>query len=311
MTNDLISMAVLVGIITSGIRLATPYLYASIGEMFGQLGGIYNLGVDGIMLLGAFFGFYLTYQTGNPWLGLFAAVVVGGLMGLTMAFISVTMKAEQGISGIGLYLFGLGVSDLLFEQTLGSIKTVSGFQPVHIPVLSDIPIIGPIFFSQNIMVYGAFALVPISWFILSKTTWGLKLKSVGQNPAAADAMGVSVVAVRYIAETVGGILAGVAGASLSIALLNVFQQNLTFGMGFIAVALVYFGGWAPGGILIGSLLFSLVNAFQLWIQVKGVAISPDFANMLPYILTILALIFAVRKVNQPAALSKPFERGEG
>ena len=311
MTNDLISMAVLVGIITSGIRLATPYLYASIGEMFGQLGGIYNLGVDGIMLLGAFFGFYLTYQTGNPWLGLFAAVVVGGLMGLTMAFISVTMKAEQGISGIGLYLFGLGVSDLLFEQTLGSIKTVSGFQPVHIPVLSDIPIIGPIFFSQNIMVYGAFALVPISWFILNKTTWGLKLKSVGQNPAAADAMGVSVVAVRYIAETVGGILAGVAGASLSIALLNVFQQNLTFGMGFIAVALVYFGGWAPGGILIGSLLFSLVNAFQLWIQVKGVAISPDFANMLPYILTILALIFAVRKVNQPAALSKPFERGEG
>ncbi|MBP1693592.1 MAG: uptake transporter, permease protein [Chloroflexi bacterium] len=311
MTNDLISVAVLVGIITSGIRLATPYLYASIGEMFGQLSGIYNLGVDGIMLLGAFFGFYLTYQTGNPWLGLLAAVLVGGLMGLAMAFISVTMKAEQGISGIGLYLFGLGVSDLLFEQTLGSIKTVSGFQPVHIPVLSDLPIIGPIFFSQNILVYGAFALVPISWFILNKTTWGLKLKSVGQNPAAADAMGVSVSTVRYIAEIVGGILAGVAGASLSIALLNVFQQNLTFGMGFIAVALVYFGGWAPGGILVGSLLFSLVNAFQLWIQVKGVAISPDFANMLPYILTILALIFAVRKVNQPAALSKPFERGEG
>ena len=311
MTNDLISVAVLVGIITSGIRLATPYLYASIGEMFGQLSGIYNLGVDGIMLLGAFFGFYLTYQTGNPWLGLLAAVLVGGLMGLAMAFISVTMKAEQGISGIGLYLFGLGVSDLLFEQTLGSIKTVSGFQPVHIPVLSDLPIIGPIFFSQNILVYAAFALVPISWFILNKTTWGLKLKSVGQNPAAADAMGVSVSTVRYIAEIVGGILAGVAGASLSIALLNVFQQNLTFGMGFIAVALVYFGGWAPGGILVGSLLFSLVNAFQLWIQVKGVAISPDFANMLPYILTILALIFAVRKVNQPAALSKPFERGEG
>jgi general nucleoside transport system permease protein len=311
MTNDLFSLAVVIGIITSGIRLATPYLYASIGEMFGQLSGIYNLGVDGIMLMGAFSGFYVAYQTGNPWLGLLAAILVGGLMGLSMAVISVTFKAEQGISGIGLYLFGLGVSDLLFEQTLGTVKTVSGFQPIHVSFLSDIPIVGEIFFRQNLMVYGAFALVPISWFILSKTTWGLKIKSVGQNPAAADAMGVSVAKVRYIAEIVGGSLAGIAGASLSIALLNVYQQNLTFGMGFIAVALVYFGGWAPSGILLGSLLFSLVNAFQLWIQVKGVAISPDFANMLPYILTILALVFTVRKVNQPAALSKPFERGEG
>jgi simple sugar transport system permease protein len=309
--NDLFSLAVFVGILTSGIRLATPYLYASIGEMFGQLSGVLNLGVEGIMLMGAFSGFYVTYTTGNPWLGLIAAVIVGALMGIMMAFISVTLKAEQGISGIGLYLFGLGVSDLLFEQSFGTIKTVSGFQPIYIPYLSDIPVIGEIFFSQNIMVYGAFALVPLSWFVLSKTTWGLKLKSVGQNPAAADAMGVSVTRVRYMAETIGGILAGVAGASLSIALLNVYQQNLTFGMGFIAVALVYFGGWAPGGMLIGSLLFSLVNAFQLWIQVKGVAISPDFANMLPYILTILALVFAVRKVNQPAALSKPFQRGEG
>ena len=311
MTNDLLSMAVLIGILTSGIRLATPYLYASIGEMFGQLSGVLNLGVDGIMLLGAFFGFYITYETGNPWLGLLAAIIIGALMGIAMAFISVTLKAEQGISGIGLYLFGLGVSDLLFEETLGSIRTVSGFQPVHIPFLSDIPWIGELFFQHNIMVYGAFVLVPISWFVLNKTTWGLKIKSVGQNPAAADAMGVNVNAVRYTAETIGGILAGVAGASLSIALLNVFQQNLTFGMGFIAVALVYFGGWSPGGMLLGSMLFSLVNAFQLWIQVKGVPISPDFANMLPYILTILALIFAVRKVNQPTALSKPFQRGEG
>lgn len=311
MTNDVLSMAVLIGILTSGIRLATPYLYASIGEMFGQLSGVLNLGVDGIMLMGAFFGFYITYETGNPWLGLLAAIIVGALMGITMAFISVTLKAEQGISGIGLYLFGLGVSDLLFEETLGTIRTVSGFQPIHIPYLSDIPFIGPLFFQHNIIVYGAFALVPIAWLVLNKTTWGLKIKSVGQNPAAADAMGVSVTGVRYTAEIIGGILAGVAGASLSIALLNVFQQNLTFGMGFIAVALVYFGGWSPVGMLLGSMLFSLVNAFQLWIQVKGIPISPDFANMLPYILTILALIFAVRKVNQPASLSKPFQRGEG
>ena len=311
MNEDLATTAIIIGILTSGIRLATPYLYASIGEMIGQLSGVLNLGVDGIMLMGAFSGFYITYQTGNPWLGLLAAILVGGAMGLAMAVISVTLKAEQGISGIGLYLFGLGLSDLLFQLMIGSVKTVSGFQQIHIPFLSEIPIIGEIFFNHNLMVYGAYLLVPISWFMINKTTWGLKIKSVGQNPAAADAMGVSVNKVRYAAVIIGGILAGVAGASLSIALLNVFQQNLTYGMGFIAVALVYFGGWNPKGILLGSLLFSTVNAIQLWIQVLGIPIPSDFATMLPYVLTILALVFAVRKVNQPAALSKSFERGEG
>jgi general nucleoside transport system permease protein len=227
-----------------------------------------------------------------------------------MAFISVTLKAEQGISGIGVYLFGLGMSDLLFQVTLGTVETVQGFQPLSIPLLANIPVLGEIFFRQNIMVYGAYALVPLSWFILNKTTWGLKIKAVGQNPAAADALGVNVSLVRYVTVTMGGVLAGIAGASLSIALLNVFQQNLTSGMGFIAVALVYFGGWTPRGVLLGSLLFSLVNALQLWVQVKGIPIPSDFATMMPYVLTILALIFAVRKVNQPAALTKIFDRGE-
>jgi general nucleoside transport system permease protein len=154
-------------------------------------------------------------------------------------------------------------------------------------------------------------LVPLAWFVLEKTTWGLKIKAVGQNPAAADALGVSVERVRYATCILGGMLAGIAGASLSIALLNVFQQNLTSGMGFIAVALVYFGGWTPKGVLAGSLLFSIVSALQLWVQTLGLPIPSDFATMLPYILTILALVFAVRKVNQPAALSKIFERGEG
>lgn len=311
MNNELATSAIIIGILTSGIRLATPYLYASIGEMIGQLSGVLNLGVDGIMLMGAFSGFYVTYETGNPWLGLLTAILVGGGMGLAMAVISVTFKAEQGISGIGLYLFGLGLSELLFQLMIGSVKTVSGFQPIYIPFLSDIPILGEVLFNHNLMVYGAYLLVPISWFLVNKTTWGLKLKSVGQNPAAADAMGVSVTRVRYAAVITGGILAGIAGASLSIALLNVFQQNLTYGMGFIAVALVYFGGWNPRGILLGSLLFSTVNAIQLWIQVLGIPIPSDFATMLPYVLTILALVFAVRKVNQPAALSKSFERGEG
>jgi simple sugar transport system permease protein len=311
MIADLFAANVIIGILTSGIRLATPYLYASIGETFGQLSGVLNLGVDGMMLMGAYAGFYVTFHTGNPWLGLLVAILVGALMGLAMAFISVTLKAEQGISGIGVYLFGLGMSDLLFQKTLGTVETVSGFAPLNIPLLSDIPVLGTVFFSHNILVYGAFLLVPVAWFILNKTTLGLKIKAVGQNPAAADALGVSVARVRYATVTLGGALAGLAGASLSIALLNVFQQNLTSGMGFIAVALVYFGGWTPTGVLLGSLLFSSVNALQLWVQILGIPIPSDFAVMMPYVLTILALIFAVRKVNQPASLSKVFERGEG
>lgn len=311
MISDLFTAQVLIGILASGIRLATPYLYAAIGETFGQLSGVLNLGVDGIMLMGAYAGFYTTFQTGDPWLGLMTAILVGGLMGLVMAFISVTLKAEQGISGIGIYLFGLGMSDLLFQKTLGTVETARGFPILRLPLLADFPVVGEIFFRHNILVYGAFALVPLAWFILNKTTWGLKIKSVGQNPAAADALGVNVSLVRYVTVTMGGVLAGIAGASLSIALLNVFQQNLTYGMGFIAVALVYFGGWNPVGVLAGALLFSTVNALQLWVQVIGIPIPAESASMLPYVLTILALVFAVRKVKQPAALTKIFDRGEG
>ena len=311
MIAQLFSLTTLIGVITAGIRLATPYLYATIGETLGQRSGLVNLGVDGIMLMGAYAAFFVTFKTGNLALGLLVATIVGGLLGLVMAFFSVTLRAEQGITGIGVYLFGLGMSNLLFRKTLGTVETVSGFPPIHIPLLSDIPVLGPIFFSHNILVYGAFALVPISWFLLNKTTLGLKIRAVGDNPKAADSLGVSVAGVRYFTEIVGGMLEGIAGASLSIALLNVFQENLTSGMGFIAVALVYFGGWRSVGALAGAMLFSMVNALQLWLQVIGIRIPPDFAIMMPYVLTIVVLAFTAQRVRAPAALSKPFERGEG
>jgi ABC-type uncharacterized transport system permease subunit len=308
MTREIFSSTVLVGILASGIRLATPYLYAGIGEALGQRSGVLNLGVEGQMLLGAFAAFYLALVTGNLWLGMLAAAVVGAAMGLAMAYVTVNLQAEQGISGIGFYLFGLGMSDLLFQRLLGTVETVSGFAPVYIPVLSDIPGLGEILFRQNILVYGAFSLVPISWFILNKTTLGLKIRAVGENPQAADSLGVSVSRVRYFTVTLGGMLSGIAGASLSIALLNVFQQNLTSGLGFTAVALVYFGGWRPWGVLLGALLFSMVNALQLWVQVLGIPIPSDFAVMMPYILTIVALVLTVQRVRSPSALTKPFER---
>lgn len=309
MISELLDVAVIVGILSSGIRLATPYLYAGIGEMFGQRSGVLNLGVDGIMLLGAFAAFYVVVTTESLLYGLLTAMLVGGAMGLLMAFISVTLQAEQGISGIGIYLFGLGMSDLLFQKTLGSVQTVSGFPRVAIPLLGDIPYIGEIFFNHNALVYGAYLLVPIAWFIVNKTTIGLKIRAVGQNPEAADSLGVSVAGVRYFTVTLGGVMSGIAGASLSIALLNVFQQNLTAGLGFIAVALVYFGGWRPFGVLFGALIFSLVNALQVWVQVMGIPVPSDIAVMMPYVLTIVVLVFTVQRVRAPAALTKIYERG--
>ena len=309
MITELFTTTVLVGILASGFRLATPYLYASLGETFGQKSGVLNLGVEGIMLLGAFAAFYATFITENPWLGLLAAIIVGGIMGLAVAVINVTLKAEQGISGIGVFLFGLGMSELLFQKTIGTVETVSGFSSIYIPFLSDIPIIGEIFFQQNLLVYIAYIMVPVSWFVLGKTTLGLKIRAVGENPEAADTLGVSVNGVRYFTQIFGGIMSGIAGASLSIALLNVFQQNLTSGLGFIAVALVYFGGWRPFGVLVGSLIFSMVNALQLWVQVLNIPIPADIAVMMPYVLTILALVIAVQRVRPPSALTKPFERG--
>ncbi len=288
--------------------------------MFAQRSGVLNLGVEGMMLMGAFSGFYAVFKTESLILGIIAAALVGGLMGLAMAFVSVTLQAEQGISGIGFYLFGLGASSLLFKVLLGTVEGVEGFRILHFCLsgtdpetgfcLSEIPVLGEIFLGHNILVYIAFALVPVAWWFLNKTGWGLNIRAVGQNPQAADTLGVSVAKVRYATVTFGGMMAGIAGASLSISLLNLFQENLTNGLGFIAVALVYFGSWTPVGVLAGAILFSLVNASQLWIQVLGLNIPSDVAVMMPYLLTIIVLAFPFKRSLQPSALTKPFERGE-
>jgi ABC-type uncharacterized transport system permease subunit len=306
----LFSLEVLSGILNTTVGLSTPFLYAALGETFAQTAGVVNLGVDGIMLISAFAAFYVALSTGSLALGLLAAALVGLAMGLLMSAVSVSLKAEQGVSGIGLYMFGLGLSSLLFKVLIGTVKTVEGFKPVPLPFLADIPFFGPVLFKHDILAYGAFLLVPASWWLLEKTSLGIKLKAVGQNPAAADSVGIGVNRVRYFAVCLGAVLAGVAGASLSIAQLDLFQDNLTAGQGFIAVALVYFGGWRPVGVLAGALLFSVANSFQLWMQVLGVKVPPSVAVMLPYILTILALTVTANRARQPAALNKPFERGD-
>jgi ABC-type uncharacterized transport system permease subunit len=318
--TDVIEKLITASTLASGIRLATPYLYASIGETFGQRSGVLNLGVDGIMLMGAFTSFWAvhkftpsganSYSVTALLIGVLVALLVGLLMGLATALINVTLQAEQGISGIGIYLFGLGMSDLLFQKMIGEVVLINGFPKMHFPILSDLPVVGEIFFNHTALVYIAFALVPITWFVMNKTTFGLNIRAVGMNPEAADAMGISVVRVRYMTVTFGCMMASLAGAFLSIALNNVFQQNMTNGMGFIAVALVYFGAWRARGVMAGALLFSLVTALELKASTIGVGIPKEYLSMAPYLLTIITLIFAAQRIDQPAALTRPFERGE-
>ncbi len=308
--HNLLNAATLFGIVGMAIKLAMPYLYAGLGELFDQAAGVFNLGTEGIMLVGAFSSFYVVYLTGNLGLGVLFAAGTGFLMAILMALISITFKAPQGISGIGLTMFGTGLSSLLFKTILdGTVLSIPGFPNVPIPLLSKIPYIGDAFFNHNVMVYGAYLLVPVAALVLYKTTFGLKVRAVGQNPQAADTLGVNVNLIRYCCVCAGGLLSGIAGATFTLANINMFQEKMTNGTGFIAVALVYFSGWKPQGVLAGALLFSFVNAFQLRMQVLGIEIPSDIAMMLPYLLTILTLVF-VKSRDKPAALAVPYERSE-
>ena len=307
--DNLAAQGILLGVIATGIRLATPYLLAALGEMFTQRSGIYNLGLEGVMLMGAFTGFYTALVTGSPYLGLLAGMVVGGLMGVVMGIVSITLKAEQGISGIGLYLFGWGLSGLFYRLYVGGITTIEGLKPVKIPLLGDIPYIGSALFEHGIVVYLAFLLVPVCWFVLFKTAWGLKVRAVGTTPQAADTLGVSVDGIRYQCLILGSVMGGLAGAALTIGNSHMFADNIIAGRGFIAVALVYFGRWNPWGILAGSLLFSMADSVQLWVQVLGINFPYELAVILPYVVTIFALAMTFGRIWVPAALGRPFVRG--
>ena len=307
--EGVMNSAIIISILATGIRLAIPYLLAALGEMFTQRSGVYNLGVEGIMMMGAFAGFFATLHLGSPLLGIVASLAIGALMGLLMALVSVTFKAEQGISGIGLYMFGWGLSGLLYRLYVGGITSINGLKPIKIPLLSDIPGLGPILFDQNLLVYTALVLVPLSGFILYKTSWGLNVRAVGNKPEAADTLGVSVVRIRYQCLIVGSMLAGLAGAFLTIGQANMYADNITAGRGFIAIALVYFGRWSPWGILLGSLLFSMADSFQSMVQVLGINFPYELAVILPYVVTIIALAISFGRVWAPAALGKPFQRG--
>lgn len=306
----------LLNILILGVPFSVALLLAGLGEMINQRAGIFNLGCEGIMAMGAFVGFLPPYFLAKTPLaasantiGIVLAVLVGALLGVLFALVVVTFRAPQGIAGIGLQMLGWGTAGTLFRHYVGGVTGVPGLQPLPIPGLSKIPFLGPVLFNHTILVYGAFLLVPVFWYVLFKTPWGLKVRAVGTYPRAADSMGIRVALVRYQALALGGAMAGLAGAYLSLAQARMFADDLIAGRGFIAVALVYFGRWHPVGVMGGALLFSMAQALQLSIQVAGIKFPYEFAVMLPYVLVIVVLAL-VRKAKMvgPTELGKPFDR---
>jgi ABC-type uncharacterized transport system permease subunit len=302
---------VVIGLLVATVRLSTPLLMAATGELFAERAGVLNLGVEGMMLTGALAGFLGTYFTGSLLLGWMIALLAGAVVALIFGFFAITLRCHQVIVALGLNLLLVGGTGFCYRSLFkfaGSTPQVTAAPEVPVPFLSEVPWIGPIFFQHSLLVYFAFLLPGVAWWILFRTDWGTALRAVGENPLAADTVGVRVQAVRYTATVIGGMLAGLAGAYLSTVDLNVFLEQMTGGAGWIAVAVVIFGNWNPRGILLASLAFGGAQALQLRLQVAGVGVPREFIVMLPYVLTLVALAGVVRRSNAPSQLCIPYFR---
>ena len=304
----------IIAILAAGVVAGTPILYASLGEVIAERSGILNLGVEGMMLVGAVSAFYVGTYTENKWLGLLVALIAGGLMALIHAVITIVFRSSQVASGLALTIFGTGLSAYLGRGLVG-IPPTSTFKAVTVPVLSDIPILGDILFHQDIMVYLSLILVVIVWFVFYKTKAGLLLRAAGENPSAVDALGHNIFFIRYTAVIVGGMFAGAGGAYLSLAYSPSWIENMSAGRGWIAVALVIFAVWDPGRALLGAWLFGVIASLGLHLQALGVMIPSNFLQMLPYIFTFIILVITTRETKNrrsgtPAALGIPYSREE-
>lgn len=301
----------LVSVLTLTIPAGTALLLGTLGEVYAERSGVLNLGVEGMMIMGAVTGFAVTFATKNVVLGIVAASLAGVLMSLIHAYFSITLRVNQVVSGLALTMLGLGVSGLLGKQFIGMPLPVR-LQPLNIPVLSNLPIIGE-FFKYNALVYFSILLVPLLSFFLYKTNWGIVLRSVGENPAAADAMGVNVFLVRYLAVMFGGLMAGLGGAFLSVAYSPAWIEGMTAGAGWIVIALTIFSLYDPTRAMLGAYLFGGVRVLQFRLQPLG--IPANLLNMLPFLMTILVLVLISeqafrRRIGVPAALMQPYSREE-
>ncbi|MEO1986759.1 MAG: ABC transporter permease [Martelella sp.] len=297
--------AILLTIITA----STPLVLAAIGELVCERAGVLNLGVEGMMVMGAVGAFTAAHATGSPWIGMMAGMITGAVFSLLFGFLTLTLVANQVATGLALTILGQGLSAMIGEGLVG--KPGVKMPSLDIPVLSDIPVIGPLLFDQDIFFYLSIAIVAgVSWFLF-KTRRGLVLRSVGDNHASAHALGINVIGIRYLAVMFGGACAGLAGAQLSLVYTPQWSENMAAGRGWIALALVVFASWRPWGVLVGGYLFGAVTIGQLHAQAFGIAIPSQFLSALPYVVTVLVLVIISQNrrmtlINTPASLGKSF-----
>lgn len=316
MLNDLLSIFASPEFYQAVLRMATPLLLAAMGGLVAERAGLVTFGMEGMMLMGAVGGVIGSHLTGSVWGGLLLAVIFGMLAGLTCAVMAVSIGAHQIVTCVALNMGAMGLTSVLFGLVFSGgsgavvqdVIQVASLSPWKIPLLGDIPILGPIFFNHIPLVYLAFLTVPVVWFLLYRTTWGLKIRAVGEHPHAADALGISVVRVRYLTLLFAGAFAGLAGAFLSIGVLNTWQENMTSGRGFIAYTAIVFGKWQPLGVLLGALLFGLADALQLRMQTMNIAIPYQAMVAFPYVVTLFALVLFSGKATWPAASGQAFKR---
>jgi len=298
--------------LSRSLAYGTPLLLGTLGEIYAERSGVLNLGVEGMMIMGAYSAFTTAYITGNPWLGILVAAVVGGAFSLIHAFTCVTLKANQVVSGLSLTMLGLGLSGMFGRGWEGKPLPVT-IPKITISGLSEIPFLGPIFFEgQNLIVYLTILFVPLLWYILYRTRIGITVRSVGESPATADSLGINVARVRYVCVFLGGILAGMSGGYLSVAYRPAWTEGMTAGMGWIVIALTIFAFWNPAYGMLGAYLFAALYHLSYRLQPW---VSPEFLKAMPYAFAILVLIFVSRgtlqkRMGAPAALTLPYTRGE-
>lgn len=302
-------MEVWISILISVCAAATPLLIAATGELVVERSGVLNLGVEGMMIIGAVTAFSTAQVTGNPYLGALAAVFIAAAFSLIFAFMTLTLVTNQVATGLALTILGLGLSGMIGEGFVGAPGVK--MEPIALPLLSDIPVVGTLLFGQDLIFYASWALVFGVWWFLFKTKAGLKLRSVGDNHVSAHALGINVIGIRYGAVLFGGACAGLAGAHLSLVYVPQWVEGMTAGRGWIALALVVFASWRPGRLLIGAYLFGAVTIGQFHVQAQGLQIPAQFLASLPYLATILVLVLIARNrrltmINTPASLGKSF-----
>ncbi|MBC7082651.1 MAG: ABC transporter permease [Bacillota bacterium] len=298
--------------VTATIRMATPIALAAMGGAFSERSGVINIGLEGMILTGAFCGVLGSYISGSPWLGVLFAVVGGGLMGAILAVFAIKLKADHVVSGVGLNIFALGLTSWLMQvlwKNRGTSVSVNGLPMFSIPVVRDVPVLGTILGTHSPLVYMMLILIFLGWVVMFKTPLGLRIRMAGEHPEAADTVGINVHAVQYFSVILSGCLAGLGGAYLSLAQLNWFSMNMSAGRGYMALAANIFGQWNPIGGLGASFLFAFTDALQMRIQTSPIKLPTDIIQMLPYILTILVLAGAVIRSRPPAALGRHYESG--